>query len=61
MTISGVLIRGLRPKITMMSQNSHWNGQPRDVCTQPIVYSLNLTRSYRGIGTLAMSVFSACS
>ena len=25
-----VLIRGRRPKVTMMSQNSHWNGQPRE-------------------------------
>ena len=30
MTCALVLIRGLRPNVTMMSQNSHWNGQPRE-------------------------------
>ena len=29
-TWAPVLIRGRRPKVTMMSQNSHWNGQPRE-------------------------------
>ena len=26
---------GLRPNVTMMSQNSHWNGQPRLNWTLP--------------------------
>ena len=30
-----VLRRGRRPKVTMMSQNSHWKGQPRENCTLP--------------------------
>ncbi len=29
MTCALVLSLGLRPNVTMMSQNSHWNGQPR--------------------------------
>jgi hypothetical protein len=28
-TCALVFSRGLRPKVTMMSQNSHWNGHPR--------------------------------
>ena len=35
MTCAAVLIRGRRPKVTMMSQNSHWNGQPRENWTLP--------------------------
>ena len=35
MTCAAVLSRGLRPKTTMMSQNSHWKGQPRENCTLP--------------------------
>ena len=30
-----VFSRGLRPNVTMMSQNSHWNGQPRENCMLP--------------------------
>ena len=30
MICATVLIRGRRPNVTMMSQNSHWNGQPRE-------------------------------
>ena len=29
----GAFTRGLRPYSSMMSQNSHWNGQPREHCT----------------------------
>jgi len=32
-TCSAVLVRGLRPNTTMMSQNSHVNGQPREYCS----------------------------
>jgi hypothetical protein len=28
----GLLVRGLRPNMTMMSQNSQRNGQPRENC-----------------------------
>ena len=35
MTCALVFRRGRRPKVTMMSQNSHWNGQPRENCTLP--------------------------
>ena len=31
----GVFSLGRRPKVTMMSQNSHWNGQPRKICKLP--------------------------
>ena len=34
-TWAPVLIRGRRPKVTMMSQNSHWNGHPRENCRLP--------------------------
>ncbi len=30
---AGVFVRGTRPFITMMSQNSQSNGQPRENCT----------------------------
>ncbi len=34
-TCAAFFVRGTRPKITMMSQNSHWNGQPRENCSEP--------------------------
>ena len=35
-TCAGVLVRGTRPFITMMSQNSQSNGQPRENCTDMV-------------------------
>ena len=35
MTCALVLSRGLRPKVTMMSQNSQVKGQPREICMLP--------------------------
>ena len=32
MTWSTLLVRGTRPSVMMMSQNSHLKGQPRVVC-----------------------------
>ena len=60
-TWAEVLIRGRRPKVTMMSQNSHENGQPRENCTLAKAYFFIFNRSRRGAGTVAMSVRSACS
>jgi hypothetical protein len=61
MTCSGRLTRGRRPNTTMMSQNSQVNGQPREICMPPYRYSCIGSRSKRGVGTVAMSVFAACS
>ena len=60
-TCSAVLSRGRRPKVTMMSQNSHWNGQPRENCKLPKAYRSILSGPNRGAGTRVMSVFSDCS
>ena len=51
----------MRPKVTMMSQNSHMNGQPRENCSVPSAYFFILSRSKRGTGTVDMSVRSFCS
>ncbi len=60
-TWAAVLSRGRRPKVTMMSQNSHWNGQPRENCRLPKAYRSILSGPNRGTGTQVMSVLSDCS
>ena len=51
------LKRTLRPYMTMMSQNSQVNGQPRVHCTTPWAYGrFNMDR--RGTGESGMWIFS---
>ena len=44
----GDFTRGTRPKISMMSQNSHWKGQPREVWSAWLAYAERSRRSNRG-------------
>ena len=60
-TCSLALRRGRRPKVTMMSQNSQVNGQPREICKLPNMYRLIFNKSMRGSGNLVTSVFCCCS
>ena len=53
-TWAGVLVRGLRPKTSMMSQNSHWKGQPREYCTLIDAYRRWSMSSKRGAGTISI-------
>jgi len=50
-TCAGCFTRGTRPKISMMSQNSHMNGQPREVWMHIERYCRTSSRSSRGTGT----------
>ena len=45
MICSEVLVRGLRPYMTMMSQNSQENGHPRENCSAMWWYASTLSRS----------------
>jgi hypothetical protein len=46
---------GLRPFMTMMSQNSQSNGQPRENWIDIVAYCRRSTRSHRGTGVLLTS------
>jgi len=52
-TWSRPFLRGRRPNITMMSQNSHLKGQPRENCSEAMEYRSSFRRSKRGIGDSA--------
>ena len=58
-TWAEVLMRGRRPKVTMMSQNSHWNGQPRENWSEPKALSQStepvLTMMYQPRMTVSIS------
>ena len=58
MTWATVFVRGLRPYMTMMSQNSQLNGQPRANWIVIVRYWSILSRSKRGSGESCMLGFS---